>query len=61
MNFKRNEEFELFFQEIYDFQNLENETLFIDNYENVKKYALNWLAAKLWLKRKHCFVECLHF
>ena len=32
------------------FQNFGNETLFIADYEDVKKSAFDWLAAKLWLK-----------
>ena len=34
----------------HDFQNLENEILFIGDHENVKKFALDWLAAKLLIK-----------
>ena len=26
------------------------ETLFIADYENIPKFVLDWLAAKLWLK-----------
>ena len=27
-----------------------NETLFIDDYENVPKFVFHWLPAKVWLK-----------
>ena len=42
-----------FFQkDTYDFQNFGHETLFIANYENIKKFksSFDWSAAKIWLK-----------
>ena len=50
LNFQGNEKFKLASQETYDFQNLGNQTLLIVGHENVKKFAINYLAAKLWLK-----------
>ena len=50
LNFQGNEKLKLFSQETYDFQNLGNQTLLIVGHENVKKSAINYLAAKLWLK-----------
>ena len=50
LNSEGNEKFEFFSQEIYDFQHLGNETLFIADGENIKKPAFDWLAAKLSLK-----------
>ena len=50
LNSYGNEKFELFSQETYDFQNLGNESLFVADYENVKKSTFDWLATKLWLK-----------
>ena len=44
------EKFELFSQGTYDCQNLGNETMFVADYENVKKPTFDWLATKLWLK-----------
>ena len=41
---------ELFSQGIYDFQNLGNETLFIADYENVKKSVFDWLPTNLWFR-----------
>ena len=32
------------------FKIFRNEILFIADYENVRKFAFDWLAAKLWLK-----------
>ena len=32
------------------FKTFQNETLFIDDYENLPKFVFDWLAAKLWLK-----------
>ena len=50
LNSQVNEKFELFSQLTYEFQNLVNETLFITDHKNVKKFAFDWLAAKLWNK-----------
>ena len=50
MNSQRNEKFELFSQGTHNFQNFGNETLFISDYEIVKKSTSDWLAAKLWLQ-----------
>ena len=51
LNFQGNRKFEVFSQGTYDFQNFRNKTLFIADYEKVKKCAFDWLAAKLWLKK----------
>ena len=53
-----NKKFELFSQGTYNFQNFRNETLFIANYENVKKSAFDRLAEKLWLKES--IILCVH-
>ena len=45
------EKFDLFSQRTYNFQNSGNKTLFIADYQNVKKSTYDWLDAKLWLKR----------
>ena len=50
LNSQGNEKCELFSQGTYDFQILGNETLFMADYENVKKSTFDWLATKLWLK-----------
>ena len=50
LNSQRNEHFEIFCQETYDFQNLRKETSFIADYEYVRKSTFGWLAATLWLK-----------
>ena len=51
-----NEQFELFSQGTYNFQNLGNETLFIADHKNVKKSKFDWSA-----QRKHyvhTFAKC---
>ena len=51
LNSQGDKKSDLFSQGTYDFQNFGNETSFnTSDYENVKKSAFDWLAAKLWLK-----------
>ena len=49
LNSQGNEKVEFFSQGTYNFQNFRNETVFIPDYEDVKKFSFDWLAAKLWL------------
>ena len=46
LNSQGNEKMELFSQETYDFQILQNEA----GYEDTKIPIFHWLAVKLWLK-----------
>ena len=50
LNSQGNGKFQIFAEGTYDFQNLENETLFIADHKIVKKSAFDWLAAVLRLK-----------
>ena len=50
LNFLGKEKLGLFSQRTYDFQNFENEALFMADHEDAKKSAFDWLAAKLKLK-----------
>ena len=50
LNSQGNENIDCFFQETYNFQMLENETLIITGYEDIKISVFYWLDVKLWLK-----------
>ena len=49
LNSQGNESIDCFFQETYNFQMLENETLIITGYEEIKISVFYWLDVKLWL------------
>ena len=49
-NSQGNKKIDCFSQETYNFQILENETLIITGYEDIKISVFYWLDVKLWLK-----------
>ena len=52
LNSQGNEEFELFSQGTYDFQNFRNEILYIADHDDIKNSVFDCLTAKLWFKER---------